>query len=235
MQVIRLDCNSGNCGGSRSLSSIKYLVFHYTGNINDTAKGNANYFHNNKVSASAHYFVDDTTIYQSVPDYVVAWAVGGTKYANSKGGTMYGKVTNSNSISIEMCGTGTGTSASEATMVQAAELGRQLMKKYNIPLENVYRHYDVTGKLCPAWAVDADAWSKFKHRLEEPTMAKLDNTPASYAKDAVDWAIALGILKGGTNGDLMLSAPVTRQQMLTFLYRYEQARSVAESKVNSRP
>jgi len=23
------------------------------------------------------------------------------------------------------------------------------MKKYNVPISNIYRHYDITGKLCP--------------------------------------------------------------------------------------
>ena len=97
--------NPGNYGGSRAVNQIKYLVFHYTGNDGDQAANNAAYFQNNIVQASAHYFVDDTTVWRSVPDLKVAWAVGGKKYANADktgGGTMYGMITNTNSISIEM-------------------------------------------------------------------------------------------------------------------------------------
>ena len=37
------------------------------------------------------------------------------------------------------------------------------MKKYNIPAENVIRHYDVTGKNCPKYFVeDEEAWKQFK-------------------------------------------------------------------------
>lgn len=100
--------NPGNYGGSRTASQIQYLVFHYTGNDGDAARNNAAYFQNNIVKASAHYFVDDTTVYRSVPELRVAWAVGGKKYANADltgGGTMYGKITNTNSISIELCDT----------------------------------------------------------------------------------------------------------------------------------
>lgn len=164
--------NSENYGGSRNASQIRYLVYHYTGNDGDRAANNAKYFQNNIVKASAHYFVDDTTVWRSVPDLKVAWSVGGSKYANADktgGGTMYGIITNTNSISIEMCDTiRNGVyQASESTLVNAAELGRELMEKYGIPIENVYRHFDVTGKHCPSYLVNVQKWAEFKKRLED--------------------------------------------------------------------
>lgn len=214
--------NSGNYGGSRNASQIRYLVYHYTGNDGDRAANNAKYFQNNIVKASAHYFVDDTTVWRSVPDLKVAWSVGGSKYANAHktgGGTMYGVITNTNSLSIEMCDTiRNGVyQASEATLANAAALGRALMEKYDIPIENVYRHFDVTGKHCPSYLVNAQKWAEFKKRLEVKIM---DNTPSGAHKEGVEWAIANGILTGNSEGDLMLSQPVTRQQMCTMLYRF---------------
>lgn len=213
--------NSGNYGGSRNASQIRYLVYHYTGNDGDRAANNAKYFQNNIVKASAHYFVDDTTVWRSVPDLKVAWSVGGSKYANADktgGGTMYGVITNTNSISIEMCDTiRNGVyQASEATLANAAALGRALMEKYDIPIENVYRHFDVTGKHCPSYLVNAQKWAEFKKRLEVKIM---DNTPSGAHKEGVEWAIANGILTGNSERDLMLSQPVTRQQMCTMLHR----------------
>lgn len=212
---------SGNYGGSRNASQIRYLVYHYTGNDGDRAANNAKYFQNNIVKASAHYFVDDTTVWRSVPDLKVAWSVGGSKYANADktgGGTMYGVITNTNSISIEMCDTiRNGVyQASEATLANAAALGRALMEKYDIPIENVYRHFDVTGKHCPSYLVNAQKWAEFKKRLE---VKIVDNTPSGAHKEGVEWAIANGILTGNSDGDLMLSQPVTRQQMCTMLHR----------------
>lgn len=214
--------NSGNYGGSRNASQIRYLVYHYTGNDGDRAANNAKYFQNNIVKASAHYFVDDTTVWRSVPDLKVAWSVGGSKYANADktgGGTMYGVITNTNSLSIEMCDTiRNGVyQASEATLANAAALGRALMEKYDIPIENVYRHFDVTGKHCPSYLVNAQKWAEFKKRLEVKIM---DNTPSGAHKEGVEWAVANGILTGNSEGDLMLSQPVTRQQMCTMLYRF---------------
>ena len=213
--------NSGNYGGSRNASQIRYLVYHYTGNDGDKAANNAKYFQNNIVKASAHYFVDDTTVWRSVPDLKVAWSVGGSKYANADktgGGTMYGIITNTNSISIEMCDTiRNGVyQASEATLANAAALGRTLMEKYGIPIENVYRHFDVTGKHCPSYLVNAQKWAEFKKRLEVKIM---DNTPSPAHKEGVEWAVKNGILTGNSEGDLMLSQPVTRQQMCTMLHR----------------
>ena len=214
--------NSGNYGGSRNASQIRYLVYHYTGNDGDRAANNAKYFQNNIVKASAHYFVDDTTVWRSVPDLKVAWSVGGSKYANADktgGGTMYGVISNTNSISIEMCDTiRNGVyQASEATLSNAAALGRALMEKYGIPIENVYRHFDVTGKHCPSYLVNAQKWAEFKKRLEVKIM---DNTPSPAHKEGVEWAVKNGILTGNSEGDLMLSQPVTRQQMCTMLYRF---------------
>ena len=82
-------------------SGRKYIVIHYTGNKTDSAKANSNYFKSINRGASAHYFVDKTTVYQVVDDNNMAWAVGRNYGSNN----LFGKVTNANSISIEMCST----------------------------------------------------------------------------------------------------------------------------------
>ena len=48
----------------------------------------------------------------------------------------------------------------------------------------------------------------------------MDNTPSAYAAEAVAWAVENGIIAGNTEGDLMLSQPVTRQQLAAILYRF---------------
>ena len=218
VEVTELTANTGNCGGSRNADQIRYLVLHYTGNDGDTAENNAVYFRDNVVKASAHYFVDDDTVYRSVPDLQTAWAVGGSLYVGAQeagGGSMYGVITNTNSISVELCGTaGDGSRrASERTLVRAAELCRGLMARYHISIANVYRHFDVTGKRCPAYFTDEASWAAFKARLT-------DSTPAPYAKEAVEWVWGSGILLGDELGDLKLSQPCTRQQMAVFLHRF---------------
>ena len=62
-------------------------------------------------------------------------------------------------------------SFTEAALNNAVELVRQLMKWYNIPAENVIRHYDVTGKPCPGiigWNKESGSeaeWNKCKARI----------------------------------------------------------------------
>ena len=59
-----------NYGDKRALSSIKYIVIHFTANDGDTAEKNGKYFQWVNRKASAHYFVDDSMVVQSVPDLV---------------------------------------------------------------------------------------------------------------------------------------------------------------------
>lgn len=157
MNIINYYANKGNYGGKRSLSAIKYIVIHYTGNDGDTDTNNAKYFGNNVVEVSAHYFVDDDSITRSVPDNYIAWHCGSNKY--------YCDARNTNSIGIEMCDTNRNGKydLSAKTRANVVWLVKELMKKYNIPIANVVRHYDVSHKCCPAYFVSNTAdWAKFK-------------------------------------------------------------------------
>ena len=143
-----------------------YIVIHYVGS-ESTAKNNAYYFANNKVQASAHYFVDSTSIWQSVEDYNNAWHCGGG-LQGSNGHSFYGKCKNSNSIGIEMCCFKDSTGRwffTEQTVKNTIDLVKMLMKKHNIPIERVIRHYDVTGKNCPAPYINETEWQRFKDRI----------------------------------------------------------------------
>ena len=138
----------------------KYIVIHYTGNINDSAKNNADYFGRCNRNASAHYFVDDNEIYQVVEYYNASWHCG-------DGNNRYG-INNYNSIGIEMCGTDNGN-ISEKTVQNTLELTKYLMKKYNIDADHVVRHYDASRKNCPS-AFSSNNWTRwwdFKNRLND--------------------------------------------------------------------
>lgn len=130
-------CNKGNFTESnRKSSDIDTLVIHYTGNDGDTAENNGNYFKNNVVETSAHYFVDDTTVVRSVADKNIAWHAGDWNI-------------NCRSIGIEIAGS--TTECTGKTLENVILLTQRLMKKYNISKERVIRHYDANGKLCPAF------------------------------------------------------------------------------------
>ena len=235
--------NPRNYGGRRSTSQIKYLILHYTANDGDHDEGNATYYKNNVVEASAHYFVDDDSITRSVPDDRVAWAVGGKKWADcakTGGGTMYGIITNTNSLSVELCDTQRdGTlMATEATLARAVQLCKALMARYNIPISRVYRHFDVTGKYCPAYFMDARKWAEFKSRLEgkrddedmdvkrfkelwlEMRKELQDNDSSGYSEKARQWAVETGLIQGAGAAGYMWEDILTREQLVTVLYRF---------------
>ena len=56
-------------------------------------------------------------------------------------------------------------------------------------------------------------------KYDTKSTKKVDNTPDKYAKEAVEWAVKKGILKGDENGNYKLHENVTRQDMLVFLHR----------------
>lgn len=207
--IAYIQCNAKNHGGTRSRSAIKYLVYHYTGNDGDSAAANAKYYRDTEVFASAHYFVDDSGVVQSVGDLTTAWAVGGKKWsdcARTGGGKLYGICTNSNSISIEMCDVKRDGElmATEQTLRNAAALGRLLMDRYDIPIDRVIRHFDVTGKYCPKYMMDEKKWAAFKARLTDqeddsmPRYNKIADMP-SWARETIKRLCDKGIL-GGTSG-----------------------------------
>lgn len=151
-------CNKGNFSESnRKSSDIDTLVIHYTGNDGDTAENNGNYFKNNVVETSAHYFVDDTTVVRSVADKNIAWHAGDWNI-------------NCRSIGIEIAG-----STSECkgkTLENVILLTQRLMKKYNIKKDRVIRHYDANGKICAGFWCGSVAKDKlwreqFLNKLDE--------------------------------------------------------------------
>ena len=200
--------NKNNYGAKRSTSNIKYIVIHYTANDGDTDEANANYFASRIIKASAHYFVDDNSVTQSVPDNYVAWSVGGSKYSNCKttgGGKYYTKCTNSNSISIELCDTKKDGKIypTKKTIDNAIELTRKLMKQYNIPSTNVIRHFDVTGKTCPAyWCGTSEKnqlWkTEFHNKLSNSSSTPYNSSPTSQKVNKP--TIAKPTIKNGSKG-----------------------------------
>ena len=199
--------NASNFGSIRNTANIKYIVIHYTANDGDTDEGNGNYFANNNVGVSAHYFVDDDSIVQSVPDNRIAWSVGGKKYPNTKGAAYYGKCTNNNSISVELCDTKKNGvyDFTEATLKNAADLVMLLMEKYNVPIDRVIRHYDVNGKICPKPFVENEkAWKEFKERLTDEMVKRYNtiNELPSWAKATIQKLVNEGKIADGNKLDM---------------------------------
>lgn len=159
MAIPFVPAHSSNFKNGRT-ASIQWIVVHYTANDGDTDAGNAHYFQGANRGASAHYFVDEDSVTQSVRDTDTAWHCGASIYYNG--------CRNANSIGVEMCSDKQGGKyiLTEATVARAAALVRSLMAKYGIPVSRVCRHYDVTHKSCPEpWVRNPQLWEDFKRRL----------------------------------------------------------------------
>lgn len=188
--------------------AIKYIVVHYTANNGDTATGNGNYFARANRGASAHYFVDENNIVQSVRDNDVAWHCGATRYKNTL-------CRNANSIAVEMCSEKDKNGKyyiNEQTQNMAIEVVKMLMAKYNIAAENVLRHYDVTGKACPEPFVRNQVqWLDFKQKLtrntteneikeeKEVIYRKVEDVP-KYSQEAIQKLVDKKALVGDESG-----------------------------------
>lgn len=153
------------------LEKVKKIAVHYVGNPNTSALANRNYFeglkdqmpdktgkyclkpdgsylmyNGSKVrirSVSAHFLIGlGGEIIQCIP--LDEWS-----YCTNQA--------NGYSISIECChpdATGKFTAATEKSL---AELCAWLVEKYGLAVDDIIRHYDVTGKQCPLY------WSPTKY------------------------------------------------------------------------
>lgn len=224
--------NRGNyLKAGRQKSDIKYIVVHYTANNGDTARNNLDYYAREIVKTSAHYFVDENEVCCSVAWDDVAWHCGGGVY---KGTTPkhYAACRNLNSIGVEMCSRKDAAGAyyfKDEVILRTAVFVAQLMEDYNIPIERVIRHYDVTGKPCPRPFIDEKAWAAFKNLVleqrkekevdtveNEVVYKKIEEIPAGEFRETIRELITLGVVKGTGTG-LNLTYDMVR--MLVFMRR----------------
>lgn len=193
-----------NYGDRRNISEIKWIVIHYTANDGDSDENNGEYFRKAIVNASSHLFVDDNSVTKSVPDEFVAWSVGGAKYNNTNGAKHFGECTNYNSVSVELCDNVKDgvVYPTTNTIANAIQVVSELMSKYGISADHVIRHYDVTGKLCPAYWVDDTKWeTEFHSKLPGASTITQEAKPIiSKSEDEIASEIVKGI-GGWGNGE----------------------------------
>ncbi len=139
-------------GASRrgtSLDELNAIVIHYIGNPGTSAQNNRNYFNNPDSTVSAHFVVGlEGEIIQCVPLWEKSSA------SNHR---------NSDTISIEVCHPDETGVFTDATYRALVELVACLCRETGLDADDVIRHYDITGKLCPLWFVeDEAAWATFK-------------------------------------------------------------------------
>lgn len=139
------------------LDTVNGAVVHYTGNPGTSAQQNRNYFANlattHETYASSHFVIGiDGVVIQCVPLDEVAYC------SNNR---------NSDTISIECCHSDESGQFSRETLDSLVALLDWLIETYDLEREDILRHYDVTGKVCPKYFVDhPDAWDGFLDGLD---------------------------------------------------------------------
>lgn len=153
-------------------SGIKGLIMHYTANNGGTARNHKSYFNNlNGVYASAHLFVDDEEAICIIPFDEVAYHANDTVKYNADGSIykpLYSQIGNANygAIGVEMCLDRNGN-ITEKTFQNTVKAVKELVAKYPAITRNtIWRHYDVTGKNCPApWVSKPSELERFKEAV----------------------------------------------------------------------
>ena len=150
-----LTINSYSRSGEKQ-GKIQYIVIHWVANPGSSAIGNRNYFNSlatsHKTSASSHYIVGlNGEIIRCIPEDEVAFHSGSYSM-------------NRKSIGIETCHPDWEGKFAESTYNSLIELCADICRREGLTINDIIRHYDVTGKECPRYYVRNESeWIKFKN------------------------------------------------------------------------
>lgn len=152
MDVDLLTVNKYSRPGTK-LEQVNGIVVHYVGNAGTTAAQNRSYFESLKdshaTSASSHFVIGiEGEIVQCIPTSEIAYTSNERNY---------------DTVSIECCHPKKDGEFTDETYDSLVELTAFLCCKYDLDMEDIIRHYDVTGKECPKYYVKhEDEWVQFK-------------------------------------------------------------------------
>lgn len=148
----------------RKLKKLKGFLIHYTANYSKgaNAKMHRSYFSTTDRYASSQFVVDDKEIIQLMPINEVAWHGGGRRYTNWANSIREGINVNYFMIGIEMCVNADGDfSETEKNTAYLVARLLSLPENKHLSIDDVKRHYDATGKLCPKMYIEQKQFDRF--------------------------------------------------------------------------
>ena len=155
-------------------SMTKGIIVHYTANPGASAANHASFFDGKDGGgsryASAHLFVDAKEALCIVPLNEVTYQANDVqKYVKGKAyrgaEDVLGQNANWTAVGVEMCLEKDGSIAT-ATFNRTVDGVVELCKKYGLNQHDLYRHYDVTAKNCPApFVARPSDWTRFKNEV----------------------------------------------------------------------
>lgn len=139
------------------LNDVKSVFVHYTANPGTSAAQNRSYFANleqtKERAASAHFIIGyEGEIIQCIPLEEQAYAV---------------MTRNNDSVSIECCYVDENGQFTQETYDSLVHMLAWLVDEYDLNTEDILRHYDCGGKLCPIYYVENEgAWKQLLQDVE---------------------------------------------------------------------
>ncbi|MCF8010204.1 MAG: N-acetylmuramoyl-L-alanine amidase [Clostridiales bacterium] len=214
----------------------KALVIHWTANtdVGADAKANRNYFNNSGDYASTHYIVDDQVVIQCLPEDEMGFHVG-SSYYKPDALKLLSNYPNDCTIGIEMCVNKDGDF--QKTYQNTAALSTEIVNRYNWNQENLWRHYDITGKYCPRYFVNditareynfssaSKGWESFQDEVlrvsEENNSSKglFKDLQGYWAQETIERAYKLGLVSGVSEDEFAPDKFLTRAEGVVLLMR----------------
>jgi N-acetylmuramoyl-L-alanine amidase len=168
------------------LLGVRGIVLHWTATPGATDTNEHDFFDGadggGGRSASAHFFVDKDSATLILPLNEVGFHANdhACRISKLKGsikrpdGSTYVGGANVTALGIEMCVEKNGTIHPD-TIARTVAITAELCKMYGLGTDDLYRHFDVTGKNCPApWVSNSALFTGFKNQVA----AALKGTPA---------------------------------------------------------
>lgn len=152
-----LEVNEYSRPGTK-LDRVNSIFVHYTANPGTSAAQNRSYFANlaetRERSASAHLIIGyEGELIQCIPFEEQAYAV---------------MTRNEDSISIECCFLSEDGSFTQATYDTLIHTLAWLLDKFDLSTDDILRHYDCGGKLCPLYyAENEGAWEQLRQDVAD--------------------------------------------------------------------
>ncbi len=149
----------GKARKGKKLTAINNIVVHYTANPGTSAQNNHDYFSKPDTDVCSHFIVGiEGEIIQCVP-------------LDEKSAASNDR--NFDTVSIEVCHETTSGEFSKAAYSSLVKLTAWLCQNSGLDENDVIRHYDITGKICPKYFVEnRTAWKEFKLDIKNEITAQ---------------------------------------------------------------
>lgn len=205
----------------RKVGKILGIVVHWVNNPNTSAMANRNFFENRKNGTSdygsAHYIVGlKGEVIQCIPETEMAYHVGSKTYP-AEALRKLGSYPNSSTIGIEMCHIDDAGHFTADTYNTTVKLVAELLLKYNLGIDSLFRHYDVVGwKDCPRLFVNEESeWIRFKEEVQKEMESKTTHWAEKYWNALNDMGLVVN--------EQRFDDSITRGEVFALLYRLMEA------------